>query len=159
MSALYLGTYSAVSRAGEFTLDGAREGLTQIGSLPVTLARSSSTLVSELSESVVTSLRGLHGYSAEADAALQKAMAKEGRHAPGSPLDAAATKPWPGGQADGEGASEGPQSPVATGGGVQLSSGGIVREVLNVDDGGIYSPAGAARAAEADAAHVALLSK
>ena len=109
-------------------LDGARGALgDSFGGL--------ASLGDSLSEAFARLERGLHGYSAEADLAMQKAIARQQQmqgEAPPQPPRRSSGVDAGGGVA----AAPPPGSP----GGIELSGGGIVSQVLDLHDGGTYAP-------------------
>jgi len=99
----------------------------------------------EVSERFRSMERGLHGWSERADAAMSKALSME------QSSDAAGEVPSDGVDNDGDDArssrashsystSEPAMSRHVSSGGLQLQGGKFVDEILNVNDGGVYSP-------------------
>jgi len=89
-------------------------------------------LGSELSERFRSMERGLHGWSEEADAALKKALSFGPDGLPTDPFDMA--------EDPSSSTPTGGLSRLASSGGLELHGSPFVNEVMNVHDGGVYSP-------------------
>jgi hypothetical protein len=157
VSELYLSASSGMSNG----LDGASEALgnlrqssfSNLRDIGTGIGTGISELPSRLSERFSRLERGLHGYSAEAEAALQKALAADGPRADGEGRPPVDLSNVPGGdgatglvaKADGAGGAVHGGGPT---GGLELRSGELVDELMRApppaDLGAAGRPAGAA---------------